>query len=139
VASRFISKVTGAEAGIVTAGAAAGLTLGAAAILTGVNLGRMEMLPHCSDFPHEFIIAREQRNGYDHAVRAAGVRLVEVGFNEIVAGAGVRCTEAWEYAAAIGPNTAGILYVYDARRQPPLAEVVAWPCSRLAGARRCRR
>jgi L-seryl-tRNA(Ser) seleniumtransferase len=122
-ASRAISRVTGAEAGIVTAGAAAGLTLGAAAILTGQNLGRMEQLPHCSGFPHEFIVAREQRNGYDHAVRAAGARFVEVGFNEIVAGAGVRCTEAWEYEAAIGPNTAGVLYVYDARRLPPLAQV----------------
>lgn len=124
-ASRFISKMTGAEAGIVTSGAAAGLTLGTAAILTGLNVGRMEMLPHCSGFPHEFIVAREQRNGYDHAVRAAGARFVEVGFNEIVAGAGVRCTEAWEYDAAIGPNTAGILYVYDTRRQPPLDAVAA--------------
>jgi L-seryl-tRNA(Ser) seleniumtransferase len=124
-ASRVISKVTGAEAGIVTAGAAAGLTLGTAAILTGYNLSRMEQLPQCSGFPHEFIVARDQRNGYDHAVRAAGARLVEVGFNEIEAGAGVRCTEAWEYEAAIGPNTAGILYVYHALRKPPLAEVSA--------------
>src|SRR5205085_438404 len=72
-----------------------------------------------------FVVAREQRNGYDHAVRAAGARLVEVGFNEVVAGAGVRRVEAWEYAAAFGPMTAGVLYVYDARARPPLAEVVA--------------
>src|SRR5205823_4991964 len=41
-ASRLIAEITGAEAGIVTCGAAAGLTLGAAAILTGYDLGRME-------------------------------------------------------------------------------------------------
>src|SRR5262249_1734359 len=31
--------------------------------------------------------------------------------------------EAWEYEAAFGPRTAGVLYVYDAAAQPPLAEL----------------
>jgi L-seryl-tRNA(Ser) seleniumtransferase len=70
------------------------------------------------------VIAREQRSGYDHAVRAAGARLVEVGFNEIVANAGVRRTEAWEYEAAFGPNTAGVVYVFSPTSQPPLSEVI---------------
>ena len=123
-ASRVIAEATGAEAGIVTSGAAAGLMLGAAAILARFDLGRMEKLPHTEDFPHEFVVAREHRNGYDHAVRAAGVRFVEVGFQEIVAGAGVRRAEAWEYEAAFGPKTAGVLYVYDANAAPPLSELV---------------
>lgn len=124
-ASRVIAELTGAEAGLVTAGAAAALTLGTASILAGNDLGRMERLPDCGGFPHEFVVARDQRNGYDHAVRAAGARLVEVGMNEIMAGAGVRRTEAWEYAAAFNPNTAGVLYVRDAATRPPLTEVVA--------------
>lgn len=123
-ASRRIAQATGTEAGLVTAGSAAGLTLGTAAILTGYDLSKMERLPHTDGFPHEFVIAREQRSGYDHAVRAAGARLVEVGFNEIVANAGVRRTEAWEYEAAFGPNTAGVVYVFSPTSQPPLAEVV---------------
>jgi L-seryl-tRNA(Ser) seleniumtransferase len=122
-ASRVIADATGAEAGIVTAGAAAGLMLGTAAILAGFDLRRIEALPRTADFPHEFVIAREQRNGYDHAVRAAGAVFVEVGMNEIVSGAGVRRTEAWEYEAAFGPRTAGVLYVYDPGAGPPLAEV----------------
>jgi L-seryl-tRNA(Ser) seleniumtransferase len=125
VAARRIAKVCGTESGLVTSGAAAGLTLGAAAILAGHDLGRMERLPHCNGFPDEFVIAREQRNGYDHAVRAAGARLVEVGMNEPGAGSGVRRTEAWEYEAAIGANTVGVLYVYGPNSSPPLAEVVA--------------
>ncbi len=124
-ASATIAEVTGAEAGLVTAGAAAALTLGTAAILTGYDAGRMERLPHCAGFPHEFVMSREQRNGYDHAVRAAGARLVEVGFHELVANAGVRRTEAWEYEAVIGPDTAGILYVFAPDSRPPLPEVVA--------------
>src|SRR5262245_27320158 len=70
-ASRKICALTGTEAALVTAGCSASLLLGAAAMLTGDDLGRMEQLPH-SSFPHEFVVAREQRSGYDHAVRAAG-------------------------------------------------------------------
>ncbi len=124
-ASKMIAEATGAEAGIVTAGASAGLMMGTAAILAGWDLGRMEKLPHCDGFPDEFVMAREQRNGYDHAVRAAGAKLIEVGMHEIVAGAGVRRAETWEFTAAFGPRTAGVLYVYDAHGRPPLAELVA--------------
>jgi L-seryl-tRNA(Ser) seleniumtransferase len=123
-ASRTIAAATGAEAGLVTSGAAGALMLGAAAMLTGYDLGRMERLPNCGDFPHEFVVARDQRNGYDHAVRAAGARLVEVGFHEPVAGSGVRRVEAWEFAAAFSPLTAGVLYVHGAHSRPALAEVV---------------
>lgn len=124
-ASRRIALATGTEAGLVTAGAAAGLTLGAAAIMTGHDLGRMERLPDTTGMPNEFIVAREQRNGYDHAVRAAGARLVEVGFHELSSGAGVRRVEAWEYEAAITERTAGIFYVLTDGSRPPLEEVVA--------------
>jgi D-glucosaminate-6-phosphate ammonia-lyase len=123
-ASLRIAELTGAEAGLVTCGAAASLTLGAAAILARWDVGRMEQLPCCDGFPHEFVVAREQQNGYHHAVRAAGARLIAVGFNEIAANAGVRRTELWEYEAAFGPQTAGVLYGYSTGSQPPLAEVV---------------
>lgn len=123
-ASRRIASHTGTEAGLVTAGSAAALTLGTAAILTGFDLARMERLPQCDGSASEFVIAREQRSGYDHAVRAAGATLVEVGMNEIVSNAGVRRTEVWEYEAAFGPNTAGVIYVLAPHSQPPLSDVV---------------
>ena len=84
----------------------------------------MEQLPNAEGFPNEFVVARDQRSGYDHAVRAAGARLVEVGFNEVVAGAGVRRTEVWEYEAAFNERTAGVLYVYTHHSQPALEAVV---------------
>lgn len=124
-ASRVIAEVTGAEAGVVTRGAAAVLTLGAAAILAGYDLGRIEQLPRCAGYPCQFIVPREQRNGYDHAVRAAGAQLVEVGFHEPIAGSGVRRCEAWEIETAIGPETAGVLYLHDIHARPPMAEVIA--------------
>jgi len=123
-ASRTIARITGAEAGLVTAGSAAALTLGAAAVLAGDSLQRIERLPQADGFPHELVVARTHRNGYDHAVRAAGAKLVEVGFDEVLAGAGVRRVEAWEYAAAFHEQTAGVLYTYAPQAQPPLKEVV---------------
>ena len=123
-ACKVISQVTGTESGIVTAGSAAALTLGAAAIMTRMDLGRMERLPQTDGFANEFVVAREHRNGYDHAVRAAGAKFVEVGYNEITAGAGVRRVEAWEYEAAFTERTAGVFYVYLDNSAPPLEEVV---------------
>ena len=84
----------------------------------------MESLPHPST-PSRFLISREHRSGYDHAVRAAGAKFTEVGFNEITAGAGVRRTEAWEFAAAIDEQVVGIVYVHTATSAPSLPEVVA--------------
>ena len=124
-ASAVISEVTGAEAGYVTAGAAAGLTLGAAACLSGLDLAKMERLPDTDGMPNEIVVCREQRNGYDHALRAAGARLVEVGMNERVAGAGVRRTETWEIEAAITDRTVAVAYAASPDSQPPIDEVAA--------------
>jgi len=92
-ASQVIAEITGAEAGYVTAGAASSLTLSTAACMTGLDVARMELLPDTSGMPNEVIIAREHRSGYDHAIRAAGAKLKEVGMNEVLAGAGVRTAE----------------------------------------------
>jgi D-glucosaminate-6-phosphate ammonia-lyase len=124
-ASAIIAEVTGAEAGYVTAGAAAGLTLSAAACLAGLNVGVMDRLPDTSGLPNEIVVSREQRNGYDHALRAAGARLVEVGMNERVAGAGVRRTEPWEFEAAINDRTVAVAYFATTESAPPVEEVAA--------------
>src|SRR6185369_1079202 len=110
-ASRHIAAATGAEAGLVTSGAAAGLLLGTAACVTGLDPGKMNRLPDTAGMKREVVVARSQRNFYDHAVRAAGVRLVEVGIADRFSGAGVRDCEAWEIADAIGERTAAVLYV----------------------------
>ena len=123
-ASQVIAKVTGAEAGYVASGAAACLTLATAACVTGLEPGRMARLPDTTGMKNEVVVVRSQRNFYDHAVRAAGVRLVEVGLPDRYAGAGVRDAEAWEIADAITDRTAAVFYVADAAARPPLAEVV---------------
>ena len=124
-ASAAIARHTGAEAGLVTSGAAAGLTLGAAACLAGLDAGRMDRLPEADDFPNEIIMCRTHRTGYDHAIRAAGARIREVGFNDRATGAGVRDIEVWELEAAISPRTAALAYMATPGSQPPLADVAA--------------
>lgn len=123
-ACRQLAARCGTEAALVTCGAAAGLMLGAAAIMARYDLPRMERLPDTRGMAHEFLVARSQRNGYDHAVRAAGARLREVGMDEWTSGAGVRRVELSDYQTAIRSRTAGIFYVLDAPTRPPLADVV---------------
>jgi L-seryl-tRNA(Ser) seleniumtransferase len=123
-ASKVIERHTGAEAGIVTSGAAAGLLLGTAACIAGLSPGKMGRLPDTHGLKSEVIMVRSQRNFYDHAVRTTGARIVEVGLPDRYAGAGVRDAEPWEIEDAIGKETAAICYVAGGRAQPPLTEVV---------------
>jgi D-glucosaminate-6-phosphate ammonia-lyase len=122
-ASRVIVRVTGAGAGIVTTGASAGILLGAAACLAGLDPGRMNRLPDVGDGRRDFIVVRSQRNMYDRALTVAGARIVEIGVPDRFSGPGVRDAEAWEIDDAIGPNTAGIYYLAQAQSLPRLAEV----------------
>ena len=124
-AGRVIAEATGAEAGYVTSGAAAGLLLATAAAIAGLDAGAMSRLPDTRGLKNQVIVARSQRNMYDHAVRTAGARLVEVGMPDRVAGAGVRDAEPWEYAAAITERTAAIYYVATPDSEPALTEVAA--------------
>jgi len=123
-ASEVIAKCTGAQAGIVTSGAAAGLLVGAAACLAGLDPVKIGRLPDTEGMRNEFIVPRDHRNSYDHAVRSAGARLVEVGLPDRATACGVRDTEAWEIEGAIGDRTAGILYLARADARPSLSEVV---------------
>ena len=122
-ASEIIAEHTGAEAGLVTSGAAAALLLAAAACLTGLDPDRMGRLPHVAG-RNRILIPRSHRNLYDHALRTAGAELVEVGIADRFSGAGVRDTEAWELDAAIDERTAAIAYVAQSYSQPPLEQVI---------------
>ena len=57
-ASDYISKITGSEAAYVTAGASAGLTMAAAAILAGLDPSKMEELPTVKSQKNQFISFR---------------------------------------------------------------------------------
>ena len=124
-ASAAIAKATGADAGYVASGASACLLLAAAACMAGLDPGRMARLPNTAGMKNEVIMIRSQRNFYDHAIRAAGAAIVEVGLPDRYSGAGVRDAEGWEIEDAINERTAAIFYVADSAAQPALPAVTA--------------
>ena len=75
---RKIAALIGCESALVTAGAASALTLATAACIAGKDPARIRRLPDTAGMKCEVLIPRGHRNGYDHAVRNAGARLVEV-------------------------------------------------------------
>ena len=122
-AGSYLAEVTGAEAGYVTCGAAAGLQLAAAACLAGLDIHRMERLPDSSGMPNEIVVQRCQRNAYDHALRAAGARLVEIG---LLGNPEARPTAPWQIEAAIHAGTVAVLWVdMQARGAVSLEDTVA--------------
>ncbi|MGH2459840.1 MAG: aminotransferase class V-fold PLP-dependent enzyme, partial [Chloroflexota bacterium] len=102
-AGEVVARCTGAEAGYVCAGAAAGLVLSTAACVAGSDPAKIRRLPDTTGMKNEVIMHKSHRNGYDHAIRQVGVKLVEIGF--------ANSTAAWELESAIGPNTAAVAYV----------------------------
>ncbi len=91
-----LAALTGAEWGMVSSGCAAGLTHATAACVAGGNPDLHVRIPNLQGFPRdEVIIPRHSRNVYDAAVRAVGVRVIEVG------------TVA-DLQSALGPRTAMI-------------------------------
>ncbi len=114
-----IAALTHNEAAYVTSGAAAGLVLATAACITGTDPAAVRQLPDLSGLKDEVIVHKSHRNGYDHAIRQVGVRLVEIGFADR--------TERWELERAITPRTAAIVYfqaAFTGRGDLPLEEVI---------------
>jgi D-glucosaminate-6-phosphate ammonia-lyase len=97
-----IAEATGAEAGYVTSGSAAGMLLSAAACITGSDLSRIRRLPDTTGLPNEIITHRTHRLRYDQMFRAAGAELVEIGYPQ--------GTEEWELETAISDQTVAVAY-----------------------------
>ncbi|HLJ14470.1 MAG TPA: aminotransferase class I/II-fold pyridoxal phosphate-dependent enzyme [Bryobacteraceae bacterium] len=77
-AGKRIAELVKSEAALVTAGAASALTLGTAACVTGTDRELIERLPDTTGMKSEVIIQKSHRYGYDHSVRACGIKMVEV-------------------------------------------------------------
>lgn len=77
-AGERIAEMLNCEAAMVTAGAASAMTLGTAACITGKDQEKIKQLPRLAGPTPEVIIQKTHRFVYDHAVRNAGVKMVEV-------------------------------------------------------------
>ena len=106
-AGEVIARLTGAEAGMVTAGSSAGMLLEAAACIAGADPANVWRLPDTTGMKNEIVIHRAHRVNYDHSYRAAGGKFVEIG--------NTGTTHAWELEDAIGENTAAVAYIFGPR------------------------
>ncbi len=73
-----IASLLHCEAATITAGAASAITLGTAAVLTGMDTEKVVQLPDLTGMKSEVIIQKSHRIVYDHAIRNCGIKLVEV-------------------------------------------------------------
>lgn len=102
-AGEAIAKMLGAEAAVVTSGAAGALLLQAAAVIAGTDPARINSLPDTDGMSNEIVMQRAHRMGYDQCYRAAGGTIVDVGFGG--------STEEWQMEAAIGEKTAAVAHI----------------------------
>src|SRR5258706_4117449 len=99
-AGKRIAELIGCEAAMVTSGAAAALTIGTAACLTGEEPVYVRQLPDLNGLKSEVIIQRAHRFLYDHAIRNCGVKFVKM-------------ETGAELENAISGNTAMMLFFND--------------------------
>jgi L-seryl-tRNA(Ser) seleniumtransferase/D-glucosaminate-6-phosphate ammonia-lyase len=78
-AGEAIARIAGVEAACVTSGAAAGITLAAAACLAGDDPRLIERLPDTTGVPNEIVIQTGQDVSFARCFRSAGAKLIEVG------------------------------------------------------------
>ncbi|MCH2515463.1 MAG: hypothetical protein MK134_07850 [Dehalococcoidia bacterium] len=101
---RFVAEITGAEAGMICSGAAGGLVLATAAVMTGTDPEKIAQLPNSTGMKNEILMQRNNPSGYTKCHEYAGATLTYAG-NESGA------TQD-QLADAITDDTAAILHTF---------------------------
>jgi len=98
-----IAEITGAESGCVTAGAASGIAMGAAAFIVGTDVGRIQGLPETAGERNEILIQQGHMINFAAMAKMAGAELVPVGF--------VNFVTTDHLKSAISEKSAGFLFI----------------------------
>jgi len=115
-----IAKLLGVEAAMVTSGAAGSIMLATAACVTGKDPDKIRRIPDTGGMKDEVIIPRAQRNGFDHAARNVGVKLVEV-------------DTADQVRQSIGPRTAMLYWTHIFEHKGKIARAEFLDIGKKAG------
>lgn len=106
-ASKVIARLTGGEAGYVTASCAAGITLAIAGAMTREDLAAIERLPNTAGLKDEVVIQMGHMVHYgaaiEQGIRLSGAKVVPVGTATLA--------QEYQLAGAITEKTAAALYV----------------------------
>jgi L-seryl-tRNA(Ser) seleniumtransferase len=104
-AGAYLAELIGVPGAFISTGAAGGIAVAVAAALTGGDRARAYDLPRTGDRPNQVVALRAGHPNYMHqAAEMVGGRIVEVGQP------GAATVD--DFASAIGPGTAAVLYVY---------------------------
>jgi L-seryl-tRNA(Ser) seleniumtransferase len=95
---RRIAELVHCSSAMVTAGCASALSLATAACVAGKDPEKARRLPDTTGMKNEVIVQKSHRVVYDHAIRNAGVKMVEVVTRQ-------------QMEAAIGANTAMMFFL----------------------------
>ena len=111
--AKRIAELTKNEAALVSADAASAVAIGTAACVASGDREKIQRLPDTRGMKNEVIIQKSHRNGYDHAARTAGIRMIEV-------------ESAAELESAIHSRTAMMffMHMYKNAGQIPFEEFV---------------
>ena len=101
---RFVAEVTGAEAGMITCGAASGIVLATAACMTGTDEAAVRLLPNTDGLRDEIVMQMAHYGAYGNVHSFAGATV-------ILAGSVAGCT-AGELDRAITDATAAVSYTF---------------------------
>ena len=101
-ASRRLAELTGAEAGMVTSGAAGAMASATAACMAGSDSKHIWQLPDTTGLKHE-VIMMGGRSAFDNAIRLTGAKLVLADTPEDLAAA-INDNTAMIYTTHLGDN-----------------------------------
>src|SRR5262245_2069339 len=73
-----IAELLKCPSAMVSAGCASALSLATAACVAGDDSDRIRRIPDTTGMKNEVLVQRTHRVGYDHAIRNAGVRMIEI-------------------------------------------------------------
>lgn len=76
---RFVAEITGAEAGMICSGAAGGLVLATAAVMSGTDPEKIAQLPNSTGMKNEILMQRNNPSGYTKCHEYAGATLTYAG------------------------------------------------------------
>jgi L-seryl-tRNA(Ser) seleniumtransferase len=93
-----LAKLAGTEGAMVSTGAAGAIAIGTYACVAGDDREKIRRLPNLDGMKSEVVIQKIHRISYDHAVRGAGVKIVEVETRE-------------QLERAINPRTAMVYFL----------------------------
>jgi L-seryl-tRNA(Ser) seleniumtransferase len=117
-AGRALAERIGVPAAFISCGAASGMTLAAAACLTGIDRQAIARLPETDGQPNEFVISRVDPHTYIHqGIASVGGKVVTAGDE--------RSVTPEQMVAAIGPRTAAVVFFLGQQPREDLPPLIA--------------